>query len=170
MKVAVAVAARGEASATKCFTPQTTTTYSLFTTRQPARAGRKHAEMSSREGGRDGTRRQSTRNPRRRQRNETDSLGHQPRRKRSKIAADTFEAPTDDALTNGGPVLNGHIEPRSRRSVTPMDSIDIPLRSKKGTQKRGTRGDGSTIMVCRSVAGAMRFIDALCRPRTRTTT
>ena len=89
----------------------------------------------------------STRNPRRRQRNETDSLGNQPRRKRSKIAADTFDAPTDDILANGGPVMNGHMEPRGRKSSTPMDSMDMPLRSKKSTQKRGTKGDGSTIMV-----------------------
>ncbi|KAF4551734.1 Nucleoporin-like protein 1 [Elsinoe fawcettii] len=92
-------------------------------------------------------RRVSTRNPRRRQRLDSDSVGHQPRRKRSKVTSETFDTPT---LTNGSlsgdTLTNGDIETRSRKSATPADSLDIPLRSKKSTQKRAPRNDAGLVM------------------------
>ena len=114
--------------------------------------------MTLQDGSKDGTRRQSARNPRRRQRHDSDSLQHQPRRKRSKIATDTYEAPdaTDKRPngnthndTNGTILPNGHTDARGR-STTPIDSLDIPLRAKKSTQKRAIKGDGSTVLVWRT--------------------
>ncbi|PNS14085.1 hypothetical protein CAC42_6598 [Sphaceloma murrayae] len=103
--------------------------------------------MSLASAGRESARRVSTRNPRRRQRLDSDSLGHQPRRKRSKVTSETFDGPSigNETLTNGG-LLNGHTETRSRRSATPADSLDIPLRSKKSTQKRAPRNDAGLVM------------------------
>ncbi|KAF2223612.1 Non-repetitive/WGA-negative nucleoporin C-terminal-domain-containing protein [Elsinoe ampelina] len=103
--------------------------------------------MSLASGESQSARRVSTRNPRRRQRLDSDSVGHQPRRKRSKVTSETFDELT---LTNGSlaneSLLNGHVEARSRKSATPADSLDIPLRSKKSTQKRAPRGDAGLVM------------------------
>ncbi|KAF2155643.1 hypothetical protein K461DRAFT_274660 [Myriangium duriaei CBS 260.36] len=103
--------------------------------------------MSLQSGGRESSRRVSARNPRRRQRLDTDSVGHQPRRKRSKVTSETFDGPT---FTNGDTeqehLANGYVEVRSRKSVTPNESLDIPVRSKKNVHKRATRGDGGAIM------------------------
>ncbi|KAL1296840.1 hypothetical protein AAFC00_004463 [Neodothiora populina] len=58
--------------------------------------------MSQPEATTEGSRR-STRNPRRRQRPESDSLPTQPRRKRSKISTDTFHAPSDHKSQDEAP-------------------------------------------------------------------
>ncbi|PSK34364.1 hypothetical protein B9Z65_8690 [Elsinoe australis] len=103
--------------------------------------------MSLTSAGTESTRRVSARNPRRRPRPDGDSVGHQPRRKRSKVTSETFEASTitNGTLTTDG-LTNGHIETRSRKSATPADSLDIPLRSKKSTQKRVSRSDAGPVM------------------------
>lgn len=102
--------------------------------------------MSLQDGSRDGTRRMSTRNPRRRQRQESDSLQNQPRRKRSRITKDTYEAPEVGSVQNDAADLNGHAHGR-RKSSTPLEALDMPLRGKKNAQKRVVKGDGSTVLV-----------------------
>ncbi|KAL2352803.1 Non-repetitive/WGA-negative nucleoporin C-terminal-domain-containing protein [Cryomyces antarcticus] len=89
----------------------------------------------------------STRNPRRRQRNDSDSLRQQPQRKRSKLSNDTFTAPSD-ARTNGNVTdgLNGHAGQRVRQHSTSPRSQILPVREKKQLQKRGFKGDGSAVL------------------------
>lgn len=98
----------------------------------------------------EGTRR-STRNPRRRQRPENDSLPKdQPRRKRSKISTDTFAAPDEPAIKqNGHAGMNGHGVPPARKGSAPPETLDVVVRgAKKTTTKRAVKSDGSTVLVC----------------------
>lgn len=107
----------------------------------------------------EGTRRTSTRNPRRRQRpaSERDSLPSQPRRKRSKLSKDTFDTPEETVGTskqNGSAVMNGHATAytnatRRQSSIQPENTIEVVVRgAKKTTAKRATKSDGSTVLVC----------------------
>jgi len=109
-------------------------------------------------------RRTSARNPRRRQRLDSDSVGHQPRRKRSKVTVDTFDEP---ALANGGlapeSATNGHIDTRSRTSVTPSEALDFPVRSKKNVQKRAPRAEAGAVMVSTNNAVLMDIMLMLCK-------
>lgn len=120
----------------------------------------------------EGTRRTSTRNPRRRQRPESDSLPSQPRRKRSKISTDTFAAPEDGhanananaaaaatiqpptAKQNGHAATggtNGYATRSSRKaSVQPSEAsqMEVAVRGgKKAVHKRAVKSDGSTVLV-----------------------
>jgi len=118
----------------------------------------------------EGTRRTSTRNPRRRQRTENDSFPSQPRRKRSKISTDTFAAtidddaqsahdPTQTQRLNGhvpggipGAAMNGHVRRSSRKlSVQPPETgqLEVALRGGKKTAvaKRAVKNDATTVLV-----------------------
>ncbi|KAF2479961.1 Non-repetitive/WGA-negative nucleoporin C-terminal-domain-containing protein [Neohortaea acidophila] len=108
------------------------------------------------------------RNPRRRQRQiDTESPKTAPRRKRSKISESTFVPPRHDAETVDGAeeeqvngsvevphLMNGDAHPGSaprrkararKESVTTMD-MSIPLRGRRNSVKRATRGDGATVL------------------------
>ncbi|EOD44271.1 putative nuclear pore complex subunit nup133 protein [Neofusicoccum parvum UCRNP2] len=89
-----------------------------------------------------------SRNPRRRQRHDSDSAKNQPDRKRSKIADTTFLDPASPAVNgNGPPALNGHTVngDEKRRSAL---RHEIPVREKKhsAAPARSAKGDGSTIL------------------------
>ena len=104
--------------------------------------------MSLQSATREGARRSIARNPRRRQRPETDSVGHQPRRKRSKVTSETFDRPTStNGDDSGEPVSNGHMESRHRTSATPNESLDIPVRVKKISNRRAPKTEGGAVMV-----------------------
>ncbi|KAF2178114.1 hypothetical protein K469DRAFT_804028 [Zopfia rhizophila CBS 207.26] len=83
----------------------------------------------------------SLRNPRRRQRKDSDSLRQQPHRKRSKLSEDTFNSPSSTHVNgNGSASMNGHV------SYGEVDSslvvVDMPVREKKPSAKRGQKDDG----------------------------
>lgn len=82
----------------------------------------------------------SVRNPRRRQRNDSESARNQPRRKRSKLTDDTFAARDGEGDVNGdGDVHNF--------PANPQKSHDLVVRSgKKVTLKRQPRGDGAQVL------------------------
>lgn len=91
-----------------------------------------------------------SRNPRRRQRHDSDSAKNQPDRKRSKISDTTFLDPASPAVNgNGPPGLNGHTVngDEKRRSAL---RHEIPVREKKhsAAPARSVKGDGSTTLVC----------------------
>ncbi|GAB7365213.1 hypothetical protein MBLNU230_g6299t1 [Neophaeotheca triangularis] len=87
-----------------------------------------------------------TRNPRRRPRNDEDSVKTAPRRKRSKLNEDTF-TPNDDEETNGHATMNGLGKTtRASRTSTPLAEMDIPVRSKKKASERHRRADGAVIL------------------------
>ncbi|KAL0263244.1 hypothetical protein SLS55_002223 [Diplodia seriata] len=86
-----------------------------------------------------------SRNPRRRQRHDSDSAKHQPDRKRSKISEPTLIDPENPAVNgNGSSPLNGHPVngDEKRRSAL---RHEMPVREKKhsGTPARSVKGDGS---------------------------
>ena len=112
--------------------------------------------------------RSSVRNPRRRQRqSDAESVKTVPRRKRNKINEDTFVPPRteeEEEEVNGTIELaspNGSIQPtspkrgrgRPRKNGTSNDNstmameVAMPVREKKSSVKRPTRGDGATILV-----------------------
>ncbi|KAF4313126.1 Nucleoporin [Botryosphaeria dothidea] len=89
-----------------------------------------------------------SRNPRRRQRHDSDSAKNQPDRKRSKISDTTFLDPASPAVNgNGPPGLNGHTVngDEKRRSAL---RHEIPVREKKhsAAPARSVKGDGSTTL------------------------
>ncbi|KAM0715516.1 hypothetical protein Q7P37_009014 [Cladosporium fusiforme] len=102
----------------------------------------------------------SVRNPRRRQRNDSDSGRIAPRRKRSKITQDAFVAREDQddalqsqspAMTNGhatgGPVKSARTLSGAFRDETLQLDGDLVVRGgKKTTVKRAARGDGSQLL------------------------
>ncbi|GAB7356907.1 hypothetical protein MBLNU459_g7763t3 [Dothideomycetes sp. NU459] len=126
--------------------------------------------------GHDGSlRRASVRNPRRRQRPESDTPPQQPRRKRSKITTDTHKTTTTTTTTTttvettaavtaaaksssngtlGKSGINGHAHAHAhahagharRKSSAPPETLDVVLRTKKGTAKRPTKSDGSSVL------------------------
>ena len=110
------------------------------------------------EPGTERTLRSSVRNPRRRPRqSDADSVKTAPRRKRSKLSENTFVPPRHEEEVNGTIEVsqpNGDIHPESsgrgkgrpRKHSTPMPGVDIPLRGKKSSVKRPTRGDGATVL------------------------
>ena len=105
--------------------------------------------------------RQSVRNTRRRQRGtDTGSTKTAPSRKRSKITEDTFLPPRheeEEEEVNGTIEVaspNGAVQPvsprrgrgRPRKTSTTTMEVVIPVREKKSSVKRPTRGDGATVL------------------------
>lgn len=102
----------------------------------------------------------SVRNPRRRQRNDSDSIKTAPRRKRSKITQDAFVAredqddapqseapPTMNGHATGGPVKSARHLNGTLRDETPFLDGELVVRGgKKATVKRAARGDGSQLL------------------------
>lgn len=94
----------------------------------------------------------SARNPRRRQRSDRDSIGDsiRPRRKRSKLSAETF-APRPSSEVDEGLVTNGDIHTVARRrkgSLTMSVNTELPVRgTKPGSIKRAMKGDGATMLM-----------------------
>ncbi|KAK7545482.1 Non-repetitive/WGA-negative nucleoporin C-terminal-domain-containing protein [Phyllosticta citricarpa] len=88
----------------------------------------------------------SARNPRRRQRHDSDSAKNQPNRKRSKISPTTFQDPANTAKNNReSPALNGHAVngDEKRRSTL---RHEIPLREKKPSAPLARKIDGASIL------------------------
>lgn len=89
--------------------------------------------------------RSSLRNPRRRQRKDSDGF-QQPRRKRNKLGDDTFHA-NGDVLTNG----NGSAIAKRNVDFDDADGsmvlVDMPVREKKLTQKRVLKDDVAQYLV-----------------------
>ncbi|KAL1584551.1 hypothetical protein WHR41_07019 [Cladosporium halotolerans] len=101
----------------------------------------------------------SVRNPRRRQRNDSDGARTAPRRKRSKISQDAFvsRGDSEDATpgetiainghAHGGPVKSARKLSGAFRDATPLVDTDLVVRGgKKNTVKRATRGDGAQLL------------------------
>lgn len=103
----------------------------------------------------------SARNPRRRQRNDSDGGARTaPRRKRSKISQDAFvgrDEDQDDEAPNETPTMNGHAPTGAIkgarklsgafRDETPQVEADLVVRGgKKATVKRTARGDGAQLL------------------------
>jgi nuclear pore complex protein Nup133 len=94
------------------------------------------------------TARNSLRNPRRRQRIESDS--HRSR-KRSKLNDETFKDPAGTHINgNGNSMMNGHAVQSVDNSVV---LVDMPVREKKTAPKRASKEDTGTYLVgrCASV-------------------
>ncbi|KAK8168148.1 Non-repetitive/WGA-negative nucleoporin C-terminal-domain-containing protein [Phyllosticta citrichinensis] len=88
----------------------------------------------------------SARNPRRRQRHDSDSAKNQPERKRSKISPTTFQDPSSTTKINRESVaLNGHAVngDEKRRSAL---RHEIPLREKKPSAPLARKIDGASIL------------------------
>ncbi|KAF2737343.1 hypothetical protein EJ04DRAFT_521319 [Polyplosphaeria fusca] len=87
--------------------------------------------------------RSSLRNPRRRQRKDSDGLQQQPRRKRSKLSEEArFEAPPAKHINgNGSATMNGHVNHASAGDS--MVIVDMPVRDKKPSPKRSLRDDAA---------------------------
>ncbi|RAR11517.1 nuclear pore complex subunit nup133 [Stemphylium lycopersici] len=112
--------------------------------------------------------RSSLRNPRRRQRKDSD--GHQqPRsRKRSKLNDETFKDPTDAHMNgNGSALMNGHAVQSVENSVV---LVDMPVREKKSAPKqRAPKEDTGSYLTKNanySVKKLPGFPSALLRPST----
>ncbi|KAF2709162.1 hypothetical protein K504DRAFT_467140 [Pleomassaria siparia CBS 279.74] len=89
----------------------------------------------------------SLRNPRRRQRKDSDGP-QQPRRKRSKLSNDTFQLTNDahaHARVNGNGNGKGSLKMNGyahhQEDSPPNATIDIPVREKKEPPKRGVKSD-----------------------------
>jgi nuclear pore complex protein Nup133 len=84
-------------------------------------------------------------NPRRRQRKDSDAVQN-PRRKRSKIAEDTFQLNGDAHVNGNGSAMirspNGHAEEESSLVLS------IPVRERKSTGKRVLKDDTTHYLVC----------------------
>ncbi|KAF2872713.1 Non-repetitive/WGA-negative nucleoporin C-terminal-domain-containing protein [Massariosphaeria phaeospora] len=90
----------------------------------------------------------SLRNPRRRQRKDSDGP-QQPRRKRSKLSEGTFNSTTDaHANGNGSALMNGHAShghgPASVDSSLVL--VDMPVREKKTLVKRAPKDDTASYL------------------------
>ena len=89
--------------------------------------------------------RSSLRNAKRRQRKDSDGLQQQPRRKRSKLNDDSFQAPADAHVNgNGSALMNGHAVQSVENSVV---LVDMPVREKKGPPKRAAKEDNALHLV-----------------------
>jgi nuclear pore complex protein Nup133 len=103
----------------------------------------------------------SARNPRRRQRNDSDGGARTaPRRKRSKISQDAFvsrDGEQDDEVPSETTAMNGHAPSGAVKSArklsgafrdeTPQLEADLVVRGgKKATVKRTARGDGAQLL------------------------
>ncbi|KAF2142573.1 uncharacterized protein K452DRAFT_270331 [Aplosporella prunicola CBS 121167] len=90
----------------------------------------------------------SLRNPRRRQRHDSDSAKHQPPKKRSKLPDPSLDPSSASPLNgNGASGLNGHVingDERRRSSLR----HEIPVREKKQSTitARSSKGDGSALL------------------------
>ncbi|KAF2117848.1 Non-repetitive/WGA-negative nucleoporin C-terminal-domain-containing protein [Lophiotrema nucula] len=89
--------------------------------------------------------RSSLRNPRRRQRKDSDGLKEQPRRKRSKLSQEvTADSPPHIKVNgNGRPIQNGHVSHHEVENS--MVLVDMPVRDRKPA-KRGSRDDSAAIL------------------------
>ncbi|KAF2467017.1 uncharacterized protein BDR25DRAFT_317245 [Lindgomyces ingoldianus] len=89
--------------------------------------------------------RSSLRNPRRRQRKDSDSGRQQPHRKRSKLSDDSFASPIDAHTNgNGSALMNGHA---SHGEVDgSLVLVDMPVRDRKPPTKRGLKDDSSLLL------------------------
>jgi hypothetical protein len=91
--------------------------------------------------------RSSLRNPRRRQRKESDGLPQQPRRKRNKLNDETFKDPAHAHVNgNGSALTNGHAVQSVENSVV---LVDMPVREKKAAPKRAPKEDHGIYLVGR---------------------
>jgi nuclear pore complex protein Nup133 len=104
--------------------------------------------------------RSSLRNPRRRQRKDSDGLQQQPRKKRSKLSGDTFHSPTD-APANGNANGNGHVTMNGHASHGAANGalmpMEIPIHEKKAALKRGIKGDTALYLVSASEVDLICF-------------
>ncbi|EOA81159.1 hypothetical protein ACJQWK_07494 [Exserohilum turcicum] len=112
--------------------------------------------------------RSSLRNPRRRQRKDSDGPQQQRSRKRSKLNDDTFKDPTDAHINgNGSALMNGHAVQSVENSVV---LVDMPVREKKTAPKQRApkeeTGSYLTKNVNYSVKKLPGFPSALLRPST----
>jgi hypothetical protein len=90
----------------------------------------------------------SGRNPRRRQRKDSDSFRQAPQRKRSKLSDETFVPPTNGKVNGNGSIgVNGYTP--YGHSSNHSHTLEMPLREKKssGVTKRAPKGDGSIVLV-----------------------
>lgn len=86
------------------------------------------------------------RNPRRRQRKDSDGLQQQSRRKRSKLNDESFQAPADALVNgNGSATMNGHAVQSSAENSLVI--VDMPVREKKAPLKRAVKEDNSSVLV-----------------------
>ncbi|KAF2809526.1 uncharacterized protein BDZ99DRAFT_520877 [Mytilinidion resinicola] len=86
-----------------------------------------------------------SRNPRRRQRKDSDSVRLQPHRKRNKLSEETFVSPSAVKVNgNGTAGMNGHASHGD--GETTFVSMDMPVREKKITGKRAHKDDGSIVL------------------------
>ncbi|KAF2490724.1 hypothetical protein BU16DRAFT_543033 [Lophium mytilinum] len=86
-----------------------------------------------------------SRNPRRRQRKDSDSVRLQPHRKRNKLSEESFVSPSAVKVNgNGSAVMNGHASHAD--GETTFVSMDMPVREKKLTGKRAHKDDGSILL------------------------
>ncbi|KAH7360023.1 Non-repetitive/WGA-negative nucleoporin C-terminal-domain-containing protein [Pyrenochaeta sp. MPI-SDFR-AT-0127] len=112
--------------------------------------------------------RSSLRNPRRRQRKDSDGLQQQPRRKRSKLNEESFQAPTDAHINgNGSAIMNGHAVQSSVENSVVL--VDMPVREKKAPPKRAPKEDNGLYLTKNanySVKKLPGFPTALLRPST----
>lgn len=137
------------------------------------------------------TRRASTRNPRRRQRPDSETPPQQPRRKRSKLTTEAHKTTTETTTTltttttttvksngngNGNgtlgkSVMNGHASHARRKSSVPPETLDVVLRTKKGgAVKRPSKSDGSTVLVRKDLTRLQAMmLTEINRHRTSTT-
>jgi nuclear pore complex protein Nup133 len=109
--------------------------------------------------------RSSLRNPRRRQRKDSDGLPQQPRRKRNKLTDESFKDPKDAHVNgNGSALMNGHAVQSVENSVV---LVDMPVREKKAAPKRAPKEDHGIYLtknINYSVKKLPGFPSALLRP------
>ncbi|KAJ4365291.1 hypothetical protein N0V83_008910 [Neocucurbitaria cava] len=112
--------------------------------------------------------RSSLRNPRRRQRKDSDGLQQQQRRKRSKLNDESFQAPADAHVNgNGSAMMNGHAVQSSAENSVVL--VDMPVREKKASPKRAPKEDDGSYLTKNanySVKKLPGFPAALLRPST----
>ncbi|KAF2085853.1 hypothetical protein K490DRAFT_45531 [Saccharata proteae CBS 121410] len=92
---------------------------------------------------------QPSRNPRRRQRNDSDSTKQAPR-KRSKLSGDTFLDPSGAAVNgNGSTVANGHTVNGTNGHRSSLLRLEMPVREKKHSAagSRTSKGDASVTLI-----------------------
>lgn len=89
--------------------------------------------------------RSSLRNPRRRQRKDSDGPQQQRSRKRSKLNDDSFKDPAVAHMNgNGAALMNGHAVQSPENSVV---LVDMPVREKKTAPKRAPKEDTGSYLV-----------------------
>ncbi|KAI1510749.1 Non-repetitive/WGA-negative nucleoporin C-terminal [Pyrenophora tritici-repentis] len=111
--------------------------------------------------------RSSLRNPRRRQRKDSDGPQQQRSRKRSKLNDDSFKDPAVPHMNgNGSALINGHAVQSPENSVV---LVDMPVREKKTAPKRAPKEDTGSYLTKNanySVKKLPGFPSALLRPST----